>query len=706
MSERQPKESFADWCVHNNSPLMGEWDGAKNEMDPYTLGKNSSLKVWWKGPCGHEWQARVIDRTRKNSGCPICYGHYLIKGANDLQTLNPKLASEWNFEKNSPLKPSDVLVNSSKRVWWKGSCGHEWQAVVSKRNNGSGCPQCSGKALLIGSNDLKTVDPALASEWHPTKNGKMSPDMITSGSNKVVWWLGNCGHEWQASINNRHRGATCPYCAHKKLLPGFNDLSTLRPELAAEWNYGKNGDLKPDEVSPGSQKKVWWICPRGHEWQAIIYTRRDGNGCPVCSSEERTSFNEKAIVYYLRKKTTVLESYHCDFLGKKEIDIFLPEYNIGIEYDGDYFHNSIERDLEKKRLCLNNGIRLINIREPDCPFLNDNDSLTMEGKNEKALSRVISQLLNILPDPVFKEITVDVSDDRTAIYELQIKSNKDNSLSDACPDLSKEWHPVKNGSMIPSMFYKNSGRTVWWMCSKGHEWQAKINDRVNGKGCPYCSNKKVLIGYNDFKTTDPLLASEWDDEKNGNKTPEMFVNGSMESVWWRGKCGHSWKTTIAHRHAGEGCPVCAGKAVEVGFNDLASRMPELVSEWDYEKNKPLTPHDVTVKSGKEVWWICKNGHEWKTRVSQRTRGFGCPYCSGKYVIVGVNDLQTINPKLASEWHPTKNGNLTPSTIKAGSERKVWWICMNGHEWEATVKNRNRGTGCPICDKNRRSGRSD
>ncbi|MEE1503303.1 MAG: zinc-ribbon domain-containing protein, partial [Acutalibacteraceae bacterium] len=91
---------------------------------------------------GHEWQAAINNRS-KGRGCPFCSGRYAIKGENDLQTINPTLANEWNYENNNGLTPADVLPNSDKKVWWTCSKGHEWQATIGSRNKGSGCPHCA-----------------------------------------------------------------------------------------------------------------------------------------------------------------------------------------------------------------------------------------------------------------------------------------------------------------------------------------------------------------------------------------------------------------------------------------------------------------------------------------------------------------------------------------------------------------------------------
>ena len=113
------------------------------------------------------------------------------------------------------------------------------------------------------------------------------------------------------------------------------------------------------------------------------------------------------------------------------------------------------------------------------------------------------------------------------------------------------------------------------------------------------------------------------------------------------------------------------------------------------KKWQITPKDVTTKSAKTVWWICSNGHEWKVRISNRSNGTNCPYCSGHRVCED-NCLESINPALSREWHPEKNGTLTPNDVTPGSNKKVWWLCANNHEWEAQINSRNRGSNCPYC----------
>ncbi len=137
----------------------------------------------------------------------------------NLQKLFSDLAKEWHPTKNDSLTPRDVTPNSGKKVWWRCSKNksHEWGAIISDRNRGRGCPYCAGRKARID-NCLKTVNPQLAKEWHPTKNDSLTPRDITPFSNKKVWWLcsKNQNHEWDAIINNRNVGRGCPYCFKKR----------------------------------------------------------------------------------------------------------------------------------------------------------------------------------------------------------------------------------------------------------------------------------------------------------------------------------------------------------------------------------------------------------------------------------------------------------------------------------------------------------
>lgn len=130
------------------------------------------------------------------------------------------------------------------------------------------------------SNSLAAVHPELIVEWSD-RNLPLTPDSVTFGSNKKVWWKGTCGHEWETSVKARSNGEKCPICSGARVVTGINDLSTLKPELASEWS--EKNEIKPTEVSIGSHKKVLWKCNLGHEWAATVKSRTiNKTGCP-CS---------------------------------------------------------------------------------------------------------------------------------------------------------------------------------------------------------------------------------------------------------------------------------------------------------------------------------------------------------------------------------------------------------------------------------------
>ena len=261
------------------------------------------------------------------------------------------------------------------------------------------------------------------------------------------------------------------------------------------------------------------------------------------------------------------------------------------------------------------------------------------------------------------------------------------------------WHPTRNGELKQVEVPPGSNRRVWWQCQRGHEWQAPAYSIKAGSSCPYCAGKKAIPGETDLATTHPKLLSRWS-EKNKLRPTEVTA-GSQKKVWWICEKGHQWEAYIfSVAMDGCGCPYCAGKKAIPGETDLATLRPDLMEQWDFEKNT-MVPQETTVASHDKAWWKCELGHSWQAAVFSRTReknASGCPYCIGKRVLPGFNDLGTLKPKLAEEWHDSLNKELRPEDVTLGSNKKVWWECGDGHVWQAAVYSRTRkkGTGCPLC----------
>ncbi len=211
-----------------------------------------------------------------------------IKSSNSLVEKCPDVLALWDYERNKDVRPQDVSIHHKKKVWWKCDRGHSWQSPVNGvASNGTRCPYCAGYKAIPGETDIVTLFPEIAAEWDYDKNGKLDPCSVAPAAHSKVWWKCAHGHSYQSAPYSRtgFYKSGCPYCTGRKVLQGFNDLETLKPDLAREWYDPLNGDLKPSDVSLGSNKKVWWCCSENHVWEACVFarTRSKGSGCPVCA---------------------------------------------------------------------------------------------------------------------------------------------------------------------------------------------------------------------------------------------------------------------------------------------------------------------------------------------------------------------------------------------------------------------------------------
>ena len=495
---------------------------------------------------------------------------------------DPKLMTEWNWEKNNELglDPKRLVIGSAKKVFWQcNTCGNIWQTAIRQRTQkNSGCPICAKTKLT--QNRLKTIlskkggikSDTLLKEWNYEKNHSLTPNDVTEGSNKKVWWRCSiCGYEWEARISNRNHGRNCPVCSNKIIIKGKNDFQTTNPELMAQWNWEKNNALaiRPNNITKGSGKKVWWICPNGHEWQATILHRVGGTGCPICNSGRQTSFAEQAVFYYIKKYFNDAQNKVQNVFGTRmEFDIYIPSLRLVIEYDGGFWHkkeNSQKKEFKKYDLCKKNGLILVRIREPeDKNFQNSNYTILTgqavehssikadyvifsdkTGKN-KNLNKVIQNVFKIIDKITslyFNKFAhnfydIDTERDKDKIYKnLTVEYAK--ALKVANPILSKEWHPTKNNDLTPTQVSFNSKRKVWWLCGKcGHEWKTSIVLRVTGSGCPKCAIEKNKNGtHAEAKqifqySMDGVFIKKWDCISTAGR--ELKINSSNISMCAKG----------------------------------------------------------------------------------------------------------------------------------------------------------------------------
>jgi very-short-patch-repair endonuclease len=375
----------------------------------------------------------------------------------------------------------------------------------------------------------------------------------------------------------------------------MNSIIETNPEVSKQWHPTKNGDLKPENYTFGSGQKVWWLCEKTciegclHEWNANIVSRC-GNikaGCPYCS-------------------------------------------------------------ITPKLLC----------------------------------------------------------------HHLSIKTTH--------PDISKQWHPTKNGELKPEMFSFGSGKKVWWLCEKKcpegciHEWETSIGHRTtNERNCPYCSiNPKLLCRHLSITYTHPDISKQWHPIKNKDLKPEMFSFGSGQKVWWLCEkkciegCIHEWNAPILERSQGRGCPYCCKpRKKSCSHTSIIDTHPDITKQWHPTKNGELKPENFTYGVEQKVWWLCEKTclegcpHEWNASILSRcgTMKSGCPFCCDSQQKFCIHDsLLITHPDIAKQWHTTKNGELKPENFTYGSGGKIWWICKKEHIWESTILHRIQGRGCPCC----------
>lgn len=469
---------------------------------------------------------------------------------------------EWDFNKNSQigLSPDKLTSGSKKKAWWTCANNHTWEAAIYSRSNGCGCPYCSGRLAITGINDLQTVDPLVASEWNYKKNNNLLPSMVMPSSGKKVWWICSFGHEWNATIGSRHQGAGCPVCAGKKIISGVNDLVTLNPLLAKEWDYEKNS-INPGQISPNSHKKVWWVCQNGHNWQAEIKSRHQGNGCPLCHQSFKISFPEQVIYFYVHKYfNDAIWHYYGKELCGLEIDVYIPSRKIGIEYDGQYYHQNTDKDRKKDNICDDLNIVLKRIREPMCPKYQSNATVYgLVDLKEKTLEEVICALLQ---DIGVQSPHVNIGQDYIGINELISHINVKHSLLDQHQDIANEWNYTKNGVLRPEHLSSGSNKRVWWVCAIcGYEWITSVNNRVFGTGCPKCARQKTgqvnstpKVGQS-LEDLFPNVAADWNYDRN-TLSPCEVSPYSNKKVWWICNAGHEWEATVSNRTQGRGCLQC------------------------------------------------------------------------------------------------------------------------------------------------------
>lgn len=734
-----------DWCAENSDfgkRLLAEWTGIDeygNKVELNSITRGSKKRMKWKCfKCGNVWEVSVKDRTYYKTICRKCTDEARSertrkatthRGKNDLLTwcnshgeYGEYLKREWTgFNPQGEYFAMDeVSKGSSKPFIWKcNRCLNEWPAAPSQRTGKSkrGCSECNKRSTSYPEQFL----------YHSLKC--IFPDAISRGKFQ--------GEEYDIMIP----------CINTFIEYGSTHTHSGKEAKDAEKARicDENG-IRFISVFDDSKGEMEHYIRENAICFTLDYSRRD----EVL----------KSITFSLLSVLGVSDASDLDFDKISEL-AFLRSHNI-IAYEDSVAN--IFPSLAEEWHPAANGVREPSLFTPYSPepisWICHNCGHGKDGKWIVALSNRSFQKSGC-PACGYNWFDGEIHPSSSPIT---IKGKTD--FPTLYPELFKEWHPKRNSQVDPFALRANSHTKVYWECTKCHygaedeEWRTTIYTRAGQRtGCPGCGyncfddtfhstsgTHLAVPGISDVASKYPKLIEEWHPEMNEGLDPNRLKPSSTKRVYWKcTKCGHGsdggWHVRIGDRVQDKtGCPACGynwysgdyqkngSPVVVIGVNDIASTVHKnILSEWHSTLNSRVSIDEVTFSSHTEIYWECtkchygKNG-EWRNTLNSRTnQKSGCPICGYNYfdgtyhktsgrstIAVGINDIATTHPDYALEWHPTLNGVLRPTQVKAGSHKEVYWVCQicgygeNG-EWLQDVHTRlQRKLHCKKCRRKRSS----
>ncbi len=685
--------------------LAMEWDYEKNGvLTPENVSYGSNKKVWWICPkCGQSYQKKIGNRTApskrgvESEKCPVCLGRIIIPEVNSLKAKYPDvIEKEWDFGKNT-IAPDTIPPTYRKKVWWICPNGHSYNSLPGNKiqNTGGNCPYCSSQKLCRETS-LGYVNPELAKEWHPTKNGELTPFDIFASTNKYIWWLcPTCGHEWRAKGANRNVGKRgCPHCANSRSssvpeqllfrairsffpdainrhLIGNDEIDVFIPSLSMGFEY--DGQRYHNQAKlPKDIAKTKRLISKG----IILYRFRENN-CPDISVP-------KCIVIKVEYSPE-----YSDLEAKLNILLnqLLPATEVSLDFDKEI--NEVRAELDclpyeksfaaSEEIKCKDGINPVALWDYEA-----NAPLTPEMVTPKS-SKKVSWICPINPKHKWRSLVSSISNGW------------------GCPHCAKhyqyctaEWiEQAKNihGDKYDYRLveYTTSDNNVKIICSKHGVFEQNPSMHLSGHGCPYCAHQK-FHPLESLAILYPNIASEWDYELNKDSgfTPETIGLDSRRKFWWHcnNGCNHSYLATIAFRVSrNSGCAVCHGKQI-ASDTSFAALFPEMSKEWCEENDKK--PTEVAAGSDYEALWKCPNPNHppYRQKVQVRSRGCGCVYC---------NRYGKKHPKDFEDELKAKHPHIKLlSSFTRMSDNIVCQCELCGHTWKPTGNSVLKGKGCSKC----------
>lgn len=473
------------------------------------------------------------------------------------------------------------------------------------------------------------------------------------GANKG--WLCECskGHQVRILFDRLNlNDEPCSKCR-------FPSIALTHPELVPLFDFDRNKPLTPNDISKGSEREIHWLCPAGHSYMALPTTmvRKPRPGCGVCAGRQ------------------VLEGFN---------DIASQAPQVAAFWD------STCNGLAPSQAVIGQKKRWFRCA-------NDHEFLISSYQLKKALTNGGTGCKYCANREVWSGW---------------------NDLETVSPTLASEYERASN--KVPARFLCAFTRSqVMWKCENTThpEYAAEPQARVRqGAGCGLCKQVRTEPGVNDSLSTHPWLADRWSPSNSTSAEVLRTIAPSDSRRKWLWLCPdwrHDYSAAVSAVLQGKGCLVCTGSQVLEGHNDLASSPVGL--EYDQDSTErysaelglpegfDYSPRRIYKGAKIRLAWKCKKDdkHKWFALLQARTRTkqpTGCPFCSGRLVSRGENDIASQFSELATEWSP--RNDLNASEVSFGSHKEVWWVCPVGHrDYEASPHNRCRdpGTGCPDCN---------
>lgn len=481
---------------------------------------------------------------------------------------------------------------------------------------------------------LASEYPELVNEWDYDINGDIKPSDVHPKGRRYVWWKCKEGHpSYPAKIASRANGTGCPYCKGAGVC-FERSLMGKRPDLVTMWDKVKNSPLTPKDVLAGSNNRYYWICNKGHSFDSPI-----------------------------KQMTRKRSKTGCPYCRGLKVD------------DTNSLATHYPQIANEWVACIENK----NITAKDIPPGSNKVVLWRCKKGHEWKANPKQRTTGGTGCPRCNKIKKVSKQSYVLFYYLR------KSFDDVEIEKTLQGTRMILDVYIPSInfvieydggfYHKDSKRDIKKDSMLLEKMPAAKLIRIREPECPTYNSPNsnaffYVLNNHTMKAFQKCLENVFID--HFQKRPDINLErDDMEIL------------ELMNRFECE--------------NSLANFKPEILKEWDYDKNGNLKPEYFKVASKEKLNWICKKGHCWPAVIASRTKGGNnCPDC-GNRRLHKDNNLAAVNRDLVKEWHPTKN-EKGPQDYFANSHYKVWWLCNKcGHEWEALIYNRNgNSSGCPRC----------